>query len=40
MSINEVLTTELKMLLAKGLISKVDCQRMARACGIEEWMLN
>jgi len=40
MPINEVLTTELKMLLAKGLITKVDCQRMARAWGIEASMLH
>jgi len=40
MSINEVLATELKMLLAKGLVTKVDCQKMAKAWGIEGSMPN
>jgi len=40
MSINEVLATELKRLLARGLITEVDCQRMFEAWGIEKSMLH
>jgi hypothetical protein len=39
MSINEVLATELKMLLVKGLITEEACLRMAKAWGIEGLVL-
>lgn len=35
---NEFLATELRRLLARGLITEEDCQRMARASCIEESM--
>jgi hypothetical protein len=40
MTSNGFLATELKRLLAKGLITEEDCQRMAKAWGIEGSVLD
>ena len=40
MTSNGFLATELRRLLAMGLITEEDCQRMARTWGIEASMLH